>query len=296
MTNIVNSCSVFRVILRSSFYRPTVGKFSTKSPAGIDENEYVRDDDKNADLAYALQDSIDVEAAEAEIERKRNKSGLAEQDRRVLNGRKPYDEPQSWIHNTLRYHQVMYARYGEASGVDCRLLFPTAEDRDEKLEYEQVAYPKTLKQMIAENEQRRLDEKAEEEAREREILQKLGKLNQWKKDLNEKIAKREAIAKAAIEKKARLVDEIRRQFGFKMDSRDPRFEELLEKKMAYEKKVSKAAKKSHKEAQLMQRLMQMAQGDEKAEKVETKPAPAAEATDGEIRESLPQKRGKKNKP
>lgn len=301
MTSIMQSSNVFRNIFRTSLLRTSsLAKYSTKkSTGGGEESEYVLDDnpEPTTSLTDIIGDEIDYEAIEAEIERKRNKSGLLQNHRRMLHGEKPYDQAESWVHNTLRYQQVMYARYGEASGVDARLLFPTAEERAEALEYEQVAHPKTLKQMIDENIERRQQERETRLARDREVTAKMAKLNVWKAELKTKMEKREADAQAAIAKKAQLVDDIRRQFGFKMDSRDPRFKELLEKKEAEDKKASKAAKKQQMEAKMLQKLLQTAKGDVESAKEAPKPPKAAaeEAVETEIKESAPQKRGKKNK-
>lgn len=262
MANIVSLSHTFRAILRTSIQRASIGKYSSKTPSVIDDAEYIKDDENaQSDIAAALHTDVDVEAAEAEIERKRNKSGLLPQDRRILNKQKPYDEPTSWIHTTVRYNRSLYGRYGEASGVDPRISFPTAEDRDERLEFENVAHPKTLKQMIEENKQRRIDEKEATAARERDVEIKFAKLTQWKNEFHAKIAKRESDAKAALEKKARLVEEIRRQFGFKMDSRDPRFKELVEKKEQEDKKLAKQAKKKQMEAKMLAKLIQSANAD-----------------------------------
>lgn len=246
----------FRAILRTTIQRTSIGKYSAKTPSVIDADEYIKEDDNKDEISLALHNDDDVEATEAEIEMKRNKSGLLPPHRRMLNKQKPYDEPQSWIHTTVRYQRSLYGRYGAASGVDPQLSFPTAADRDEQLEYESVAHPKTLKQMIEENKQRIIDEKETVAAREKDVETKLAKLNQWKSEFHAKIAKREADARAALEKKARLVEGIRRQFGFKMDSRDPRFKELLDKKEQEDKKLAKMAKKKQTEDKKLAKLMQ----------------------------------------
>lgn len=293
----MQSSTLFRVAFRPSLYRASIGRYSTKTPTDLNEDNYVVNEDQT--IFDIENKDIDAQAVDDEIERKRNKSGLLEQHRRMLNGQQPYDEAQSWIHNTLRYKRVMYGRYGAASGVDPRLLFPNASDREEALEYERVAYPKTLKQMIDENAARRRDEEAERDNREVEIITKMGKLEQWKHDLRERVAKREADAQAAIDKKARLIDEIRRQFGFKMDARDPRFKELLAQKEEDAKKAAKEAKKKQKETLLLQRIMQKPKSAEAARSQESVKASVDQSTEttDEIKESAPtRKRNKKKDP
>lgn len=44
-------------------------------------------------------------------------------------------------------------------------------------------------------------------------------VDKWQKELNDKINKKEKEMLAAKERKERLVEEVRRQFGFKIDPR-----------------------------------------------------------------------------
>ena len=92
--------------------------------------------------------------------------------------------------------------------------------------------------------------------REKEIEKKLLKLDQWTKDLESKIAKREAEAQAAKERKERLVEEVRREFGFTLDTRDDRFKELLAQKEKEDKKKQKEAKKKIRDAKMVEKLQQ----------------------------------------
>lgn len=55
---------------------------------------------------------------EQRIEMIRNKSGLLPQHRNMLHGVPPYEESQSWVHETLKYKRKIYARYGSESKID----------------------------------------------------------------------------------------------------------------------------------------------------------------------------------
>lgn len=66
------------------------------------------------------------------------------------------------------------------------------------------------------------------------------------------------------EKKERLVEEVRRHFGFKLDPRDERFQEMLAKREKEQKKAEKQARRDAKEktiiAKLQQKNVEMSEG------------------------------------
>ena len=92
--------------------------------------------------------------------------------------------------------------------------------------------------------------------REEDITKNLMKLGQWKTDLANKVAKRELDAKTAKDRKDRLVEEVRRHFGFKVDAKDEKFKELLEQKEKEEKKKNKEAKRQVKEKKMIDKLIE----------------------------------------
>lgn len=65
------------------------------------------------------------------------------------------------------------------------------------MEYESVAYPFTIKQMIETAAKRRKEQQQKIERRDKEIAAKFAKLAQWKQDLLDKVAKKTAEANAA---------------------------------------------------------------------------------------------------
>lgn len=68
-------------------------------------------------------------------------------------------------------------------------------------------------------------------------------MEKWTTDLKTKIARKEAALEAARLRKERLVEEIRRHFGFKISPNDEKFKEMLAQKEKEEKKKKKEAKK-----------------------------------------------------
>uniref|UniRef100_A0A182KFN3 Large ribosomal subunit protein mL64 n=1 Tax=Anopheles christyi TaxID=43041 RepID=A0A182KFN3_9DIPT len=206
-------------------------------------------------VTFVDDDAESSEAREARIATLRNKSRLLPQHRNMLHGVLPYEESQSWIHETVKYKRMMLGRYGiDGSKVDPRVCFPTKKEAYEKAEYERVAFPFTLKQMMDANESESKAQEAQIQAREAEVARKLEKLDQWTTDLNARIAKKEAEARAAKERKDRLVEEVRRHFGFKVDPRDERFQEMLAQKEREDRKKVKEAKRKEKEEKLMDKL------------------------------------------
>lgn len=57
-------------------------------------------------------------------------------------------------------------------------------------------------------------------------------------------------------KKERLVEEVRRHFGFKLDPRDERFKEMLAKREKEQKKQEKLARKEAKEKMIIAKIQQ----------------------------------------
>lgn len=91
----------------------------------------------------------------------------------------------------------MYGRYGSASGVNPSICFPLKEELIDSKEYERVAFPQTIPEMIAEAKQKRKDIEDRKMQRQKDIVEKMKKLDQWKKDLYNRIQKKENEVKAA---------------------------------------------------------------------------------------------------
>ena len=90
--------------------------------------------------------------------------------------------------------------------------------------------------------------------REEEIERNLAKMGKWRTELAAKIKKKEDAKKAAIEKKEKMVEEIRRRYGFSIDPNSAKFKELAAKKELEDKKAKKALKKEEKTAKLLEKI------------------------------------------
>ncbi|XP_071444524.1 large ribosomal subunit protein mL64 [Hetaerina americana] len=191
---------------------------------------------------------------EDDILKRRNKSGLAPQHQNIVHGKPPFKEPLIPYHDTLKYRRREFGRYGMSSGVDPGILWPTKDELKEKLEYEKVTHPDSFQVMVARAKLKAAEEQEATKRRDEEIRSKAAKLEQWKHELQQRTHKKLMEAQAAKEKKERLLEEVRQHFGFKVDPRDQRFKELLEKKEKEESKRIKAEKKKMKQAKMLEKL------------------------------------------
>uniref|UniRef100_A0A1B0FKN5 Large ribosomal subunit protein mL64 n=1 Tax=Glossina morsitans morsitans TaxID=37546 RepID=A0A1B0FKN5_GLOMM len=185
----------------------------------------------------------------------RNKSGLRTADWNRLHNRCPYSAAESWVHLSEKYQRKMFGRYGFESNVNPRICYPTKLDIEAKMRYDRIAEPHTLIDMMNAAKEERKRQREVVLKRDEEIHNKMKKLDQWKQDLQTKIDKKEAEVLATKQRKERLVEEVRRHFGFKIDPRDDRFKAVLEQKEKEEKKKMKEDKRQAKEQKLMSKLI-----------------------------------------
>lgn len=148
-------------------------------------------------LFFLVTDDAEAKLREGQIEKSRNKSGLNNSLRNILHGKNPYPEPKLWHHGTLKYIRKLYGTYGVASGVNPSICFPLKEELDDKKEYERVAFPKTIPQMIDEVKQNNREIEDRKMLRQKNIGENMKKLDQWKQDLYNRIQKKEKEMRAA---------------------------------------------------------------------------------------------------
>ncbi|CAG0888532.1 unnamed protein product, partial [Darwinula stevensoni] len=201
-------------------------------------------------------------STDAHYEPIQNKSLLKPRHRRKLNGEPPHEmklEQLSEYQKTLRYHRKMFGHYGKASGVDPGLCWPTKTELATLKEVERLQYPRTLQESI---EKIRLEKEEAERAarlRDEEVARKVARAESAKQELLARMARKEAEARAIREKKERMMEEVREYFGYRVNPKDPRFQELMEAKEKEEKKKLKAQKKLEREAQKVVKLIRPGQ-------------------------------------
>lgn len=183
-----------------------------------------------------------------------DKSRLSKHHRNLINGQVPYDTPMHRFHNTVKYKRKMYGRYGDSSNVDPGLAWPTAADLENVREYEQVAYPLTIREMQQNALKRLKTEQNEIQMRQKKIDDNMKNLDSWLKEVKEKAAKKMYEAQQAKEKREKLIEEVKKHFGYKIDPKDERFKEMLAKREKEEKKKIREEKKKIREEKLLQYL------------------------------------------
>ncbi|KYQ57003.1 Growth arrest and DNA damage-inducible proteins-interacting protein 1 [Trachymyrmex zeteki] len=193
-----------------------------------------------------------------ELAKKRNKSRLNLHDRNILMGKPPYEQPMQWYHNTTRYKKRMLGRYGfEGNKEPAGFAWPTPKEVKILQEYERVAFPLSLQERW-----KKLEEEKRIKAEEAEIAEKLSKVDQWTAELNARVAKKKTELEAARLHKERMVEEIRKHFGFKISPSDERFKTMMEQKEKEERKKKKEAKKKAKEEKLKTMIQKKNQDQE----------------------------------
>ncbi|RZF41904.1 hypothetical protein LSTR_LSTR005672 [Laodelphax striatellus] len=221
----------------------------------------VRLSSNDASLANVPEDPIEDEhelerrQREEMIEMKRNVSRLQPSHRNIVHDQLPYPEPQAKYHLTERYRRRMYGRYGSASGVYPGIMWPTVKDIEERKEYESFKYPNTIQEMVKNQVDEILDREDKINKRQEQIKANMKKLEQWIKELHSKRAHKMKAALAEREKKERLIEEVRRHFGFTVDPREERFQEMMLKKEREERRMAKEQRKQLREEKYLAELM-----------------------------------------
>lgn len=212
------------------------------------------------------EESEDLEAMPEEvIEKLRNKSRLYPTHYRKFHKKPPsLTEDQEQVYSLSRLRRI-YGHYGSASGINVGLLWPSKEELELQKEWERVAHPNDLIQMMEMAKKTQEEEEQKILQRQEQLALKVAKLEDWKQEVRDRVAKQEKIAREAKEKKERVMEEVRQMFGFRIDPKDERFKEALEKKEMEEKRAAKAAKKLKKQQKMIEDIKKMAEGSLKNE-------------------------------
>lgn len=139
----------------------------------------------------------------------------------------------------------------------------------------------TVQEMMKINEKEKREKREKMISRDAEIAKNLLKLETWKNDIKMRSEKKETVkihstlsflfyflnfifsfqdARVAKERKDRLIDEVRRHFGYTIDQRDERFKELLETKEKEQRKALKESKRKEKETKFFSKIAELQPG------------------------------------
>lgn len=119
------SCKVRSFLALRSSVAEYLGPFRTLTISAVRLEKKQTEVEETADaeeLPVTFVDDVEsVEAREERINALRNKSRLLPQHRNMLHDVLPYEQSQSWIHETVKYRRMMLGRYGiEGSRTDPR--------------------------------------------------------------------------------------------------------------------------------------------------------------------------------
>lgn len=185
-----------------------------------------------------LEKEYQEEMRRKELRRKRNKSGLSASDRRMLNGEPPLmglQYPMYKYHFTQAFRKKMFGLYGQASGVRPEECWPDSETIRQYREYEKVFYDgKTFEEIVAEERQKNDDARKYRVDREARVTANLERMERQMKQMEDKNkAKLERIAKEQ-EKRTKILQDLRQEYGYDIDPLLPQFaERLAEKEKEY---------------------------------------------------------------
>jgi len=221
-----------------------------KDPAIVAAKEESEDDQGQI---FSLEETVHT-LSEEEISQKQNKSRLLPHHQRLMNGQVHHPEPIFWTHHTVLYKKKTFGKYGEASGINPGLLWPTRKELKRQKEYEDVCNPFTFQEMVHNRRELRAAEEKAYADREREVDEKMKLLDKFKTELLNKQKAKEQEQKDAKDRREKLMEEVRRHFGFTVDSRDERFQELLAKKEKEQRKAMKEARKMEKQQKVLDKM------------------------------------------
>lgn len=221
--------------LHSCYYK------SANYSKDIKDEQTVYNEDEEGKLSSheVLVDVVDLEEREYKIKRMRNKCRMTRSHRNILFNEAPTE---STFDLSLKKSRCLFGRFGEASRVDPRLCFETPAEKDDRDEYNRVMYPFTVSELIKSAQAAKAEKEKGRRERDIKMGENLKKLDRWIADMRGRVAKKEEAARLAKERRERFMEELRQELGFKIDRKDPRFKDLMEKKETQFKKAAKSAK------------------------------------------------------
>ena len=129
---------------------------SARSFASVDQTLPSLDNEEPVDL-----ETLEREKAAAEMEAKRNKSRLRGRHFKLVHNQIPVDlnDPEFSYEQTVKFRRKMAARFGENAGVNLGIAWPTKKQLDEMIDYERVAHPLTIQELVANKKKQREEER-----------------------------------------------------------------------------------------------------------------------------------------
>jgi len=208
---------------------------------------------------------------EERIESLRNISGLTERQRQRLHGLPRTGEMTDEYQNSVKFQRKLYGKMGAASGVDPRLSWVPKKKALELAKLFREREP-PLEERLAKLKMDKDHQTKRVADRQKKIAENMAKMDQWIEEYKVRLAKKDAEVQKKEERKRKILEEAREYFGYYVDPRDAKFQEMLEEKEAQEKLLAKKQKKEKKLEKMAARLQHMAKeaaqdkGDKPVEK------------------------------
>jgi len=149
--------------------------------------------------------------------------------------------------------QKLYAKFGRKSGVDPGVMWPSEKELDVVIEFEKDWEPSLQKMWKKLEEDRALLAKERREKNElvdKQMAKMPGIIDQYRS----RLVKADEAERRQQDKKRELQEQARDFFGYNLDPRDPRFEQMELEKEEEEKKLKKKKKREEKQAKLVSLL------------------------------------------
>jgi len=95
------------------------------------------------------------------LEAKRNKSKLRSHHYKELHGQIAGNPENPWFpyEKTVKYRRKLIARHGLDTGINLGIAWPTRQEIDNQIEYEKVAHPFTIQEMVEKKKKLREEER-----------------------------------------------------------------------------------------------------------------------------------------
>ncbi|KPP60222.1 growth arrest and DNA damage-inducible proteins-interacting protein 1-like [Scleropages formosus] len=142
---------------------------------------------------------------------------------------------------TDKYDRKLFGRYGSVSGVNPAKLWPSPEELD-KLIAEEKEWQPSLEEMLKNVEEKEMEKAKKQRAREKLIAANMAKMPKMIEDWRRETRALKQKKKEDKARKERLIAEARERFGYALDPRSPKFQEMVQEMEKEEKKKKKLLK------------------------------------------------------
>jgi len=219
------------------------------------------EEEDEAEAFHKYTQELEKEARNEYIESRRNKSRLSFSHQQVVNGRPPYDGlvfEYTTENQTHEFKRKMLAKYGLKSGVDPAISWPPDSQIELAKDWESLYQPDPLSVMMDKARKEVHEEKERRIQREAEIDRNLELMEKQMKQWQERVNSRNKLADQAIQRRERILAELKQELGYDVNPNDRHMVEKIEEKEKLILKEEKEAKKKLKYEKDLKRKEELA--------------------------------------